>query len=401
MNIHEYQAKQLLERFGVAMPRGKMVESAASARAEAKALLEKGAQQLVLKAQIHAGGRGKGTFTDGFKGGVKLTSSVDELESFAREMLDNTLVTKQTGPAGRLVRKLLVAEAPRIEREIYLAVLLDRNTSRPIVMASTEGGVDIEEVAENSPEKIVRQSVDPAFGLQDFQARAVAIRLGLGGALLQRAAGLIQGVYRTWWECDATMVEINPLCVIENPDGAQDLWAVDAKISLDENALFRHGDIRDMRDVGEESPLETEASRHDLNYIKLDGDIACLVNGAGLAMATMDIIKHYGGEPANFLDVGGGASVEQVTAAFRIIMQDPGVKAILVNIFGGIMDCDVIAQGIVAAVRQTSLSLPLVVRLEGNNVEAGKRTLAASGLPIINGNSMADGAEKVVQAAAS
>jgi succinyl-CoA synthetase beta subunit len=267
-------------------------------------------------------------------------------------------------------------------------------------MASSEGGVDIEEVAAKTPEAILRWQVDPAFGLQPHEARRIAAHLGLGGALLNRATKLILGVYRTWWECDASLVEINPLCVIKTRDGGQDVWAVDAKIGVDDNALFRHPDIQAMRDEEEESPLEVEASRFDLNYIKLDGSIACLVNGAGLAMATMDIIKYYGGEPANFLDVGGGASVEQVTAAFRIIVKDPEVRAILVNIFGGIMDCNVIAQGIVAAVKETNLKLPLVVRLEGNNVEAGKQTLAESGLTIISGDTMADAAEKVVAAAA-
>ncbi len=400
MNIHEYQAKELLKQHGVTVPPGSVVNTPAEARAAAKAIMDAGGEMVVLKAQIHAGGRGKGTFTSGFKGGVKLTRDLDEVESFARQMIGNVLVTKQTGPAGRLVRKLLVADAPEIERELYLAVLLDRATSRPVVMASSEGGVDIEEVAAKTPEAILRWQVDPAFGLQPHEARRIAAHLGLGGALLNRATKLILGVYRTWWECDASLVEINPLCVIKTRDGGQDVWAVDAKVGVDDNALFRHPDIQAMRDEEEESPLEVEASRFDLNYIKLDGSIACLVNGAGLAMATMDIIKYYGGEPANFLDVGGGASVEQVTAAFRIIVKDPEVRAILVNIFGGIMDCNVIAQGIVAAVKETNLKLPLVVRLEGNNVEAGKQTLAESGLTIISGDTMADAAEKVVAAAA-
>jgi succinyl-CoA synthetase beta subunit len=400
MNIHEYQAKELLKQHGVTVPPGSVVNTPAEARAAAKAIMDAGGEMVVLKAQIHAGSRGKGTFTSGFKGGVKLTRDLDEVESFARQMIGNVLVTKQTGPAGRLVRKLLVADAPEIERELYLAVLLDRATSRPVVMASSEGGVDIEEVAAKTPEAILRWQVDPAFGLQPHEARRIAAHLGLGGALLNRATKLILGVYRTWWECDASLVEINPLCVIKTRDGGQDVWAVDAKIGVDDNALFRHPDIQAMRDEEEESPLEVEASRFDLNYIKLDGSIACLVNGAGLAMATMDIIKYYGGEPANFLDVGGGASVEQVTAAFRIIVKDPEVRAILVNIFGGIMDCNVIAQGIVAAVKETNLKLPLVVRLEGNNVEAGKQTLAESGLTIISGDTMADAAEKVVAAAA-
>ncbi|MCP5523332.1 MAG: ADP-forming succinate--CoA ligase subunit beta [Verrucomicrobiales bacterium] len=400
MNIHEYQAKELLRSRGVAVPPGEVVGTPTEARSAAKTLLHGGAKRLVLKAQIHAGGRGKGTFSNGFQGGVKLTESADAIEEFARQMIGNTLVTKQTGPEGRLVRRLMVAEAPKIERELYLAVLLDRATSRPVVMASTEGGMDIEEVAAKTPEKIVRLTVDPAFGLQPHEARRIAAALDLGGPLLNAAVKLLLAVYRTWWECDASLVEINPLCVIATAEGGRDLWAVDAKIGIDDNALFRHPDIHAMRDEEEESPLEVEASRFELNYIKLDGTIACLVNGAGLAMATMDIIKHFGGEPANFLDVGGGATVEQVTAAFRIIMKDPGVRAILVNIFGGIMDCDVIAQGIVAAVKETGLSLPLVVRLEGNNVEAGKRTLADSGLTIISGDTMADAAEKVVKAVA-
>ncbi|RME93042.1 MAG: ADP-forming succinate--CoA ligase subunit beta, partial [Verrucomicrobia bacterium] len=399
MNIHEYQAKELLSARGVTVPPGEVVGTPAEARNAAKNLLQAGARRVVLKAQIHAGGRGKGAFTHGFKGGVQLTDSAETAEEYAREMIGHVLVTKQTGPQGRLVRKLMVAEAPQIERELYVAVLLDRAISRPVVMASTEGGMDIEEVAAKTPEKIVRQVVDPAFGLQPHQARRLAAALDLGGPLLNPAAKMLLGIYRTWWECDATLVEINPLCVIRTPEGKPDLWAVDAKITIDDNALFRHPDIAAMRDEEEESPLEVEASRFDLNYIKLDGNIACLVNGAGLAMATMDIIKHYGGEPANFLDVGGGATVQQVTAAFRIIMKDPAVRAILVNIFGGIMDCNVIAQGIVAAVRETGLTLPLVVRLEGNNVEAGRKTLAESGLTIITGESMADAAEKVVAAA--
>jgi succinyl-CoA synthetase beta subunit len=307
-------------------------------------------------------------------------------------------VTKQTGPDGRLVSKLLVAAAPEIKKELYLAVLLDRAVSRPLIMASTEGGVDIEEVAEKTPEKIVKAHIDPAVGIMPYQARRLAVELGLNGDLIAAAARLIMGVYRTWWECDAAMVEINPLCIVTGADGKQTLMAVDAKISLDDNALYRHPDIQAMRDLAEEAPLEIEASKYNLNYIKLDGSIACLVNGAGLAMATMDIIQHFGGSPANFLDVGGGASKEQVTAAFRIILQDPNVRGILVNIFGGIMDCNVIATGIVAAVKETGLKLPLVVRLEGNNVEAGKKTLAESGLTLITGDTMADAAQKVVKA---
>jgi succinyl-CoA synthetase beta subunit len=314
-------------------------------------------------------------------------------------MLGQVLVTKQTGPEGRLVSKVLVSAAPVIKRELYCAVLLDRAASRPVVMASTEGGVDIEEVAARHPKKIIREAVDPSVGLMPFQGRKLAVALELKGDLIAAGAKMFGGLYKTWWECDASMVEINPLCVIAGPDGKESLMAVDAKITLDDNALYRHPEIQAMRDLAEEAPLEIEAGRHNLNYIKLDGNIACLVNGAGLAMATMDIIKHFGGEPANFLDVGGGASREQVAAAFRIILSDPHVKAILVNIFGGIMDCDIIAAGIVEAVKETGLQLPLIVRLEGNNAAAGQQTLAQSGVAIITGEGMADAARKVVKAA--
>jgi succinyl-CoA synthetase beta subunit len=313
-------------------------------------------------------------------------------------MLGNVLVTKQTGPEGRLVSKLIVAAAPHIEKELYLAVLLDRSSSRPVVMASTEGGMDIEEVAAKTPEKITKETIDPAVGMMPYQARKVATALGLKGDLIGQGAKMLLGVYKTWWECDASLIEINPLCIVRTREGKQALLAVDAKCSVDDNSLYRHPNIQAMRDLTEEAPLETEASKFNLNYIKLDGNIACLVNGAGLAMATMDIIQHFGGRPANFLDVGGGASQEQVSAAFKIILQDPNVKGILVNIFGGIMDCNVIATGIVAAVKETGLKLPLVVRLEGNNVEAGRKTLAASGLTLITGGSMADAAQKVVGA---
>jgi succinyl-CoA synthetase beta subunit len=315
-------------------------------------------------------------------------------------MHGNVLVTKQTGPEGRLVSKVLVSVAPEIRKELYLAVLLDRAISRPIVMASTEGGMDIEEVAAKTPEKIIKEPIDPAVGMMPYQARKIAAALGLKGDLIGQGAKQLLGVYKTWWECDASLVEINPLCITVGPDGKELLQAVDAKISLDDNALYRHSDIQAMRDLAEEAPLEIEASKFSLNYIKLDGSIACLVNGAGLAMATMDIIQHFGGQPANFLDVGGGASREQVAAAFKIILQDPHVTGILVNIFGGIMDCNVIATGIVAAAKETGLKLPLVVRLEGNNVEAGNKTLADSGLTIIRGDSMADAAQKVVKATA-
>ena len=397
MNIHEYQAKELLARHGVAVPPGEVCDTPDAARAIGEKLFAKGEKVVVVKSQIHAGGRGKGTFKSGFQGGVKLCKSAADVFEKAKAMIGNVLVTKQTGPEGRLVKKLLVAGAPPIKKEFYLAVLLDRVTSRPLVMVSTEGGVDIEEVAAKQPEKIVKEAIDPAVGMMPYQARKLARALGLQGDLVSSGAKLLLGVYKTWWECDASMVEINPLCIIESADGKEALVAVDAKIGLDDNALYRHADIQAMRDLGEEAPLEIEASKFNLNYIKLDGSIACLVNGAGLAMATMDIIQHYGGRPANFLDVGGGASKEQVTAAFKIILSDPNVKGILVNIFGGIMDCNVIATGIVAAVRETGLKLPLVVRLEGNNVKAGKATLAESGLTITSGDSMADAAQKIVK----
>jgi succinyl-CoA synthetase beta subunit len=397
VNIHEYQAKELLAQHGVAVPPGEVCDTPEAAKAIAEKLFAKGEKVVVVKSQIHAGGRGKGTFKSGFQGGVKLCKSAEDVVEKAKAMLGNVLVTKQTGPEGRLVNKLLVAGAPPIKKEFYLAVLLDRVSSSPLVMVSTEGGMDIEEVAAKHPEKIVKETIDPAVGMMPYQARKLARALGLQGDLISSGAKLLLGVYKTWWECDASMVEINPLCIIENAEGKETLSAVDAKIGLDDNALYRHPNIQAMRDLGEEAPLEIEASKFNLNYIKLDGSIACLVNGAGLAMATMDIIQHYGGRPANFLDVGGGASKEQVTAAFKIILSDPNVKGILVNIFGGIMDCNVIATGIVAAVRETGLKLPLVVRLEGNNVKAGKATLAESGLTITSGDSMADAAQKIVK----
>ena len=356
------------------------------------------ATAVVLKSQIHAGGRGKGTFKSGLQGGVKLCRTADEAESTAGAMLGQTLVTKQTGPEGRVVRKLFVVEAIQVRKEFYLAVVLDRASGRPVIMASTEGGMDIEEVAARTPEKIFRETIDPALGLMPYQGRKLAVALGLRGELIQAAGRLIGGVWKTWWECDATLVEINPLAIIAGPDGKDRIVAIDAKIGEDDNALPRHPEIQAMRDLNEESPLEVEASKFNLNYIKLEGNIACLVNGAGLAMATMDIIQHYGGQPANFLDVGGGASEEQVSAAFRIILRDPQVRGILVNIFGGIMDCNVIATGIVAAARETQLALPLVVRLEGNNSDLGKQTLKSSGLTIVSAGSMADAAQKVVAA---
>jgi succinyl-CoA synthetase beta subunit len=401
MNLHEFQAKLLLSKYGVAVPPGEVCESPDAAKSVGDQLFRKGASMVVVKSQIHAGGRGKGTFNTGFRGGVKLCKTAEEVFENARGMLGNVLVTKQTGPEGRLVSKVLVAIAPEIQKELYVAVLLDRAISRPVLMASTEGGMDIEEVAAKTPEKIIKEPIDPAIGMMPYQARKVAAALGLQGDLLNQAAKMLQGIYRTWWECDASLVEINPLCVVLLAEAKPGLLAVDAKLSVDDNALYRHPDLQAMRDLAEEAPLEIEASKFNLNYIKLEGSIACLVNGAGLAMATMDIIQHFGGRPANFLDVGGGASQDQVAAAFKIILQDQNVKAILVNIFGGIMDCDVIAKGIVAAVKQTQLQLPLVVRLEGNNVAAGKKTLADSGLTIISGDSMADAAQKVVKAVGS
>jgi len=398
MNIHEYQAKELLAQHGVAVPSGHACQTVEEALEVAKRLFDEGHSMIVIKSQIHAGGRGKGTFKSGFQGGVHLSRNLEDASAKIQSMLGEVLVTKQTGPEGRQVKTLLVASAESIVSELYLAVLLDRETSQPLIMASTEGGMDIEEVAEKSPEKIVKLQVDPSMGLMAHQARRIAAELQLPSGLIGQAAKCLMGVYQTFWECDASLVEINPFCIVEKADGSQAMAAVDAKISIDDNALYRHAAIQQMRDLGEEAPLEIEASRFDLNYIKLDGNIACLVNGAGLAMATMDIIKHYGGEPANFLDVGGGATTEQVTAAFRIILSDPNVKGILVNIFGGIMQCDVIAAGIVAAAKETNLSLPLVVRLEGNNVAIGKEILENSGLSLVSGDSMADAARKIVAA---
>jgi succinyl-CoA synthetase beta subunit len=398
VNIHEFQAEQLLAQYGVPVPPGEVCGTAAAAKKAAESLFAKGDALVVVKSQIHAGGRGKGTFQSGFQGGVKLCQSAAEVFEMAAAMLGQVLVTKQTGPEGRVVSKVLVTSAPAIKRELYCAVLLDRALARPILMASTEGGMDIEQVAAGHPEKIIRESIDPAAGFLPFQGRKVAVALGLRGDLIAAGVKVFAGLYRTWWECDASLVEINPLCVIAGKDGKDSLLAIDAKMSLDDNALYRHPNIQAMRDLAEEAPLEIEASKFNLNYIKLDGSIACLVNGAGLAMATMDIIQHFGGQPANFLDVGGGASKEQVTAAFKIILSDPNVKGILVNIFGGIMQCDIIAAGIVAAARETHLNLPLVVRLEGNNAQLGKQILRDSGLPIISGDSMADAAQKVVKA---
>jgi succinyl-CoA synthetase beta subunit len=393
MNIHEYQAKALFEKFGIAVPKGAPAKSATEFDA-ALAQLPEG--PTMVKSQIHAGGRGKGAFTDGFKGGVKFCKTKADAKDIAGKMLGNTLVTLQTGPAGRKVQTVYFTAASDIKKEYYLAVLLDRATSKPVIVASTEGGVEIEKVAHETPEKITKVFIDPAYGLADFQVRQIVSALGLAGAEAKNAAKLLAALYRMYWETDAAMVEINPL--ITTPAG--DVLALDAKVSFDANALYRHPEIVALRDLNEEDSKEIEASKFNLSYIALDGSIACLVNGAGLAMSTMDIIKHYGGAPANFLDVGGGASKDQVVAAFKIILGDPNVRGIFVNIFGGIMDCNVIATGIVEAVKEVGLKLPLVVRLEGNNVAAGKATLAKSGLTIVSGDSMADAAQKIVKLAA-
>jgi succinyl-CoA synthetase beta subunit len=390
MNIHEYQAKALFEKFGVPVPKG---APAKTPEDFINALAELPDGPTMVKSQIHAGGRGKGTFTDGFKGGVKFCKTKQDAKEMAGKMLGNTLVTLQTGPAGRKVQTVYFTAASDIKKEYYLAILLDRTTSRPVIVASTEGGVEIEKVAHQTPEKIHKVFVDPAYGLADFQVRDLIFKLGFTGAEAKNAGKLIRNLYACFWETDAAMVEVNPL--ITTPTG--EVLALDAKVSFDDNALFRHPEIVALRDLNEEDPKEIEASKYGLNYIALDGNIACLVNGAGLAMSTMDIIKHFGGTPANFLDVGGGASREQVVAAFKIILGDKNVKGILVNIFGGIMDCNVIAQGIVDAVKEVGLKLPLVVRLEGNNVVAGKATLAASGLKVVSGDTMADAAQKIVK----
>jgi succinyl-CoA synthetase beta subunit len=390
MNIHEYQAKALFEKFGVPVPKGAAAKSAEEFDT-ALATLPEG--PTMVKSQIHAGGRGKGTFTNGFKGGVKFCKTKAEAKEMAAKMIGNTLVTVQTGPAGRKVQTIYFTVASEIKKEYYLAILLDRASSKPVIVASTEGGVEIEEVAHKTPEKIHKVLVDPAYGLADFQVRDLVSSLGFGAAEGKNAAKLIRALWKAYWETDAAMIEINPL--ITTPTG--EVLALDAKVSFDDNALFRHPEIVALRDLNEEDPKEIAASEHSLSYIALDGDIACLVNGAGLAMSTMDIIKHFGGSPANFLDVGGGASKDQVVAAFKIILGDPNVKGIFVNIFGGIMDCNVIATGIVDAVKEVGLKLPLVVRLEGNNVAAGKATLAASGLTIVSGDTMADAAQKIVK----
>jgi succinyl-CoA synthetase beta subunit len=393
MNIHEYQAKELLQKFDVATTRGRVASTLDEAEQIAREL---GDIDIVVKAQIHAGGRGKGTFRNGFKGGVHVRRTPDEVRDVALKMLGQILVTHQTGPAGRKVNKLLVAESADIAREIYFAVLLDRATAAPVIVASTEGGVEIEAVAAKSPEKIIREPIDPLAGLQPFQTRKLAKQLGFESPQLKSALKLFEGLYRTFVAYDCSMVEVNPLVVTTKGD----VLALDAKFNFDDNALYRHPEIAALRDIAEEDPREVEASKHGLNYIGLDGNIACLVNGAGLAMSTMDIIKFYGGEPANFLDVGGGATEQQVTEAFKLLIADKKVKAILVNIFGGIMKCDIIAQGIINAAKTLKLSVPLVVRLEGTNVEAGKKLIADSGLAVIAADDLADAAQKAVKAAA-
>jgi len=390
MNIHEYQARELFAKYNVATQPGRVATTSEEAE---KVAAELGGK-IVIKAQIHAGGRGKGTFTNGFKGGVHLTDSPSEAGQLSAKMLGQTLVTHQTGPEGKEVSKVFVGAAVNITRELYFAILQDRATSGYTIIASTEGGVNIEEVAEHTPEKIHHEHIHPLLGLQSFQSRKLAAILGLEGKLSTQAVKLFGNLYKLFIEADCSMVEINPLVVTDTGE----LLALDAKFNFDDNALYRHPEIVAYRDITEEDPREVAASEHSLNYIGLDGNIACLVNGAGLAMATMDIIQYCGGSPANFLDVGGGASKEQVAAAFRIILADPNVKGILVNIFGGIMDCDIIAQGILAAAAETGLSIPLVVRLEGNNVAAGKATLAASTLDVIGGDDILDAARKIVAA---
>jgi succinyl-CoA synthetase beta subunit len=394
MNIHEYQAKELLQKFDVATTRGRVAATLDEAEQIAREL---GDVDIVVKAQIHAGGRGKGTFKNEFKGGVHVRKTPDEVRDVAAKMLAQILVTHQTGPDGRKVNKVLVAESADIAREIYFAVLLDRATAAPVIVASTEGGVEIESVAAKSPEKIIREPIDPSAGLQAYQARKLAKQLGFESSQLKNASKLFEGLYRTFIAYDCSMVEVNPLVVTKKGE----VLALDAKFNFDDNALYRHPEIAAMRDIAEEDPREVEASNHGLNYIGLDGNIACLVNGAGLAMATMDIIKFYGGEPANFLDVGGGATEEQVTEALKILIADKHVKAILVNIFGGIMKVDIIAQGIINAAKSIKLSVPLIVRLEGTNVEKGKQLLKESGLAVIAADDLADAAQKAVAAAAT
>jgi len=384
MNIHEYQAKAILRNFGVPVPEGHVVYNSNSARDWAKRI---GEGPWAVKAQIHAGGRGKG-------GGVKIAKTADEVKQFAREMFGMTLVTHQTGPEGKIVKRVLIENGCDIADEFYLSFLVDRSTDKVTLMASAEGGMDIEEVAAKTPEKIFFEAVDPTVGLAAYQARKVAFKLGFGIAQVKQAVPLLMNLYKAFVDADCSLLEINPLVLT----GDGNLLCLDAKINFDENALFRHIRIRDLRDYDEEDANEIEASQYDLSYIALDGNIGCMVNGAGLAMATMDIIKHYGGDPANFLDVGGGATIERVTEAFKLILSDDKVKGILVNIFGGIMKCDVIATGVIEGAKQLGVKVPLVVRLEGTNVELGKKMLAESGLNIVSADGMADAAEKIVKA---
>ena len=390
MNIHEYQAKTLFEAFNIPVTRGAAIHMPEEILG---ALDRISCDTYVVKAQIHAGGRGKGAFVDGLKGGVKLAESKEVADDLARKMLGNTLITHQTGPEGRKVNTVYFTEAIAIDKEYYLAILLDRASSQPVIVASKEGGVEIEKVAEETPEKITKVFIDPTLGLKPFQARLVAYGLGFQGKQVSQMGKVVSALYRLFFEKDCSLVEINPL--ISTPDG--DIVALDAKVSFDDNALFRHPDITEMRDLNEENPKEVEASKYSLNYIALDGNIACMVNGAGLAMATMDIIKHYGGNPANFLDVGGSATAEQVTQAFKIILSDPNVKGILVNIFGGIMQCDVIAAGIIDAAKAVKISVPLVVRLEGTNVDKGKKLLEDSGLAINSADSLGEAAQNIIK----
>lgn len=384
MNIHEYQAKQVLKGYGVVVPQGQVAFTPDEAVAAAEAL---GGKIWVVKAQIHAGGRGKG-------GGVKIAKSLAEVRRYSEDIIGMQLITHQTGPAGQLVRRVYIEEGADIARELYLGVVLDRETGKVCFMASTEGGTEIEEVAEETPEKILKEWVNPAVGLADYQARNLAFGLGLSGKTVFKAVKFMKALYQAFSEKDCSLAEINPLVVT----GSGNIVALDAKINFDSNALYRHPDILELRDEDEEDPKEIEASKFDLNYISLDGNIGCMVNGAGLAMGTMDIIKHFGGDPANFLDVGGGATAEKVTAGFKIILQDPNVKGIFVNIFGGIMKCDVIASGVIAAAKELGLTIPVVVRLAGTNVELGQQLLADSGLALIPAANMADGAQKIVAA---
>jgi len=384
MNIHEYQAKEILRSFGAPVPRGKAAFSVAEAVAAAKEL---GGPVWVVKSQIHAGGRGKG-------GGVKVVKSIEEVENEAKRMLGMTLVTHQTGPQGRVVKRLYIEDGSSIARELYLSALVDRATSHIAFIVSTEGGMDIEEVARKTPEKIATVQIEPAAGYSGYIGNQIAAALKLKGDEIKQCGAVVKSLYEAFVAKDMSLLEINPLVVTKEGK----IVCLDAKVNFDDNALYRHKHMAELRDYGEEDPTEVEASRYDLSYIKLDGSIGCMVNGAGLAMATMDIIKLYGGEPANFLDVGGGATKEKVTAAFKLILSDKHVEGILVNIFGGIMKCDIIADGIVAAAKEVNLSVPLVVRLEGTNVELGKKILAESGLPIVSGNDLADAAQKIVKA---